>query len=373
VTIGDRRAHGSKIRPLARLLQWYASSLLLLLVSNTALAQQPLIVADDGTNALAFRNKSGKVATFICPSRLTLKGEVWGTDVYMDESRICSAAVHAGALIRGTSGQVTIVMGGDAQSLQGTQRNGIESWSYGPWSSTYSFIKNGEDAQIDWYTTYDRVPDDFNSPLTVVCPPKGNTDSYVWGTDVYSASSAICLSAVHAGAITLDAGGRVTLTLQPKQDLFVASLRNGISTRAWTDWNFQAYPQPYKVTPGMTTVTAPTSAPAREVGPRQATSSGSTSSGPRTIPLIGFRASGTAVPIVPRTITLGGFSASGATTSVTPRTITLNGFSATGTATPIVPRSISLSGFTATGTATAIVPRTLPVAGWTAVGAPTTP
>jgi hypothetical protein len=325
-------------------------------------------VADDGTNALAFRNKTGKIVTFICPSTLMLKGEVWGTDVYADESRICPAAAHAGVLVRGTSGQVTIVMGGKVESLQGTQRNGVESWNYGAWSSTYSFIKNSENGEIDWHTTYAQVPDDFNAPITAVCPPKGNTNSAVWGTDVYSASSSICLAAVHAGIITLDAGGRVTITLQPKQASYVASQRNGVSSRGWTDPNYQAYPQPYKVTPGVLTVTAPTSTPAREAGPREAVSGGSTGSGPRTIPLTGFRASGTAVPIVPRTITLGGFSASGATSSIAPRTITLNGFSATGTATSIVPRTISLSGFTAAGTATAIVPRTLSIPGWTGAG-----
>jgi len=307
---------------------------LLLLVSTTALAQQSLIVADDGTNALAFRNKTGKVVTFVCPSTLALKGEVWGTDVYMDESRICSAAAHAGALIRGTSSQVTIVMGGSVEVLQGTQRNGIESWSYGPWSSTYSFIKNSEPGQIDWHTTFDRVPDDFRAPITVVCPPKGNTDSYVWGTDVYSASSSICVSAVHAGIITLDAGGRVTVTLQPKQETFVARLRNGVSTRAWKGWDYLAYPQPYRVTPGVITVTSSTSTPAREAGPRQApsTSSDPTKPGPRKITLAGFTAAGTA-PLID------------------PRIISLDGFEAIGTAEPVIPRIVSLPGWTIVGAA----------------------
>ncbi|HLZ34904.1 MAG TPA: LCCL domain-containing protein [Nitrospira sp.] len=305
---------------------------LLLLASSPALAQQALIVADDATNAKAFRPQVGKIATFVCPAKLNSIREIWGTDVYLDESPICAAAIHAGVLMPGTSGQVTIGMGAGAQSFQGTQRNGVTSLSYGPWDSTYSFIKNNEPGQIDWYTTYDRIPDDFHSPITVLCPPKGNTDSYVWGTDIYSSSSAICVAAVHAGIITLDAGGRVTVTLQPKQDGFRGSVRNGVSTQGWTDPTYLSYPQPYKVTPGAIDVAVPTSAPAIGAGPRQAPTSGG-ASGPRTIRLIGFSASGTAVPIIPRTISLGGFSA-------------------TGTATPIVPRSIPTSGWTGVGSMT---------------------
>jgi hypothetical protein len=368
------RASSRTTPPMRTLCQLFAS-FLLCVVSSAVLAQQALIVADDGTKAIAFRSQVGKVVTFVCPSSLRLDQYIWGTDVYMDESAVCAAAVHAGVLAPGTSGQVTIVMGGETPSLQGMQRNGVTSSSYGPWSSTYSFINNSQTGQIDWYTTYDRVPDDFHAPITVLCPPKGHADTSVWGTDVYSASSSICLAAVHAGIITLDAGGRVTATLQSKQETFVASLRNGILTNSWTGWNYQSYPQPYRVTPGAMAVTAPTSAPAVGAGPRQApiTSSASSSPGPRTMTLAGFIAAGSATPIVPRTMTLTGFTASGTSASMGPRNITLAGFTAAGTAIPIMPRTITLSGFSATGNATSIVPRTISITGWNGVGAPTTP
>lgn len=333
----DYARHQPRWRGLPAVCLWLfrlCAPALLLLASGPAFAQQALIVADDATSAIAFRPQVGKIVTYVCPSTLSSTREIWGTDVYLDESPICTAAIHAGVLTPGKSGQVTIVMGAGASSFQGTLRNGVTSLSYGPWSSTYSFIANNEPGQIDWHTTYDRVPDDFHSPITVACPPKGNVDSSVWGTDVYSSSSAICVAAVHAGVITIDAGGRVTVTLQPKQDGFIASIRNGVSTRSWTDPIWRAYPQPYKVTPGAMAVSPPTSAPAIGAGPRPAAPSGSTS-GPRTIKLAGFTAAGTAVPIVPRTI--------------------------------------SLSGFTATGTATPIVPRTIPITGWTGVGGSTTP
>lgn len=83
---------------------------LFLMASSAALAQQALIVAAESTSAKAFRPQVGRVLTFVCPSNLKPSGDIWGTIVYLDESPICTAAMHAGVLTPGTSGQVTIVM-----------------------------------------------------------------------------------------------------------------------------------------------------------------------------------------------------------------------------------------------------------------------
>jgi len=312
-------------------IQWCVS-FLLLLVPSLALAQQHVLVADEGLSAGGYRSQLGRVLTFICPSNLNTSREIWGTDIYQYESPICTAAVHAGVLTPGTSGPVTILMGPGAKSFEGRERNDVKSSSYGPADSSYSFTKNGEPGQIDWYTRLDRVPDDFHAPLTLLCPPKGNTDMYVWGTDVYTSASGICAAAVHAGAITLDAGGRVTVTFQPKQETFKGSDRNKISSWDWTSWDFQSYGQPYRLS---------------------GDGSGPSGGSPQTIRLSGFTASGTAVPIVPRTIQLGSFTATGTAIPIVPRTIQLGGFTAAGTATPIVPRTIQVPEWTGTGSLSA--------------------
>lgn len=318
--------------PMRHVVQWCALSLVLL-VPSLALAQQHLLVAEESTSAVAFRSQVGRVLTFICPAGTMTNREIWGKDVYLVDSPICTAAAHAGVFTPGVSAQVTIVIGPGAASFESVGRNGVKSSSYGPSDSSYSFI-SGETGQIDWITTLERIPDDFHSPLTLLCPPKGNADAYVWGTDVYRAGSSICVAAVHAGIITMETGGRVSVTLQPKQEQFVASLRHGVSTQPWSGWDYQFYPQPYSVTPGAVTVTAPTSVPAREAGPRQAsgTSSVPASPGPRTIMLSGFTAVGSAPLIVPRTISLTGFEATGTAPLIVPRTIQLNGWAGAGIA-----------------------------------------
>lgn len=287
------------------------ASTCLLLVSSPALAQQHLLVAEDSTSAVAFRSQVGRVLTFICPAGTMTNREIWGKDVYLVDSPICTAAAHAGVFTPGVSGQVTIMMGPGTTSFEGFDRNGVKSSSSGPGDAAYSFIQNGEPGQIDWITTLERVPDDFHSPLTLLCPPKGHADTYIWGTDVYTSSSGICVAAVHAGVITLDTGGRVTVTLMPKQETFDARERYGISSRKWTNWDFMSYGQPYRVSAG---------------------SPGSSGGGPRTIRLTGFTAVGSAPVIVPRTIPLKGFEATGTAPLIEPRSIRLNGWTGAGIA-----------------------------------------
>jgi hypothetical protein len=58
-------------------------------------------------------------------------GVVWGTDVYTADSRLASAAVHAGAVRVGERAlvRVTVVEGAD-QFFEGTDRNGVQSNDY---------------------------------------------------------------------------------------------------------------------------------------------------------------------------------------------------------------------------------------------------
>jgi hypothetical protein len=281
-----------------------------LLACGAALSQQAVIGADEGTTAAAFRNQAGKVVTFVCPAISTYRA-IWGTDVYSYDSDICTAAVHASALQPGIPGQVTIKIGAATNAFDALQRNGVTSLSYGAADTTYSFVSNSEPGQIEWNTKFDRVPEDFETPITVVCPPDAAPASFggVIGTDVYRYDSAICVAAVHAGVITPEAGGRVTVTRQPKQEALDGSSRNGVSSQSWKDWNYAAYPQPYSVTSG--------------------TGGGSQ----RTLRVLGFTAVGSAPSIEARIERLAGFTAVGNAVETVPRTVRVkDGWTGFGTA-----------------------------------------
>ncbi|MES2713313.1 MAG: LCCL domain-containing protein [Pseudomonadota bacterium] len=61
---------------------------------------------------------------------------IWGVDVYTDDSAVCVAAVHAGA-ISPRGGVVTVTRGQGQQRYPGGQRNGVVSYEYGPWPQSF--------------------------------------------------------------------------------------------------------------------------------------------------------------------------------------------------------------------------------------------
>lgn len=90
-----------------------------------------------------------------------------------------------------------------------------------PSDSTYAFTYNDED-----------------DVFVVSCPAKMTGDeSTVWGTDIYTHDSSVCLAAVHAGVITLEDGGTVQVTMLPGEESYTGSERNGITTSDYGQWD----------------------------------------------------------------------------------------------------------------------------------------
>ena len=86
----------------------------------------------------------------------------------------------------------------------------------------------------------DQTPVLWNTPATMVsfetgktyefkCP-SGGKESAVWGSDIYTLDSSVCNAAVHAGKLTMESGGLVTIELRPGQDSYKGTVRNGIKT-----------------------------------------------------------------------------------------------------------------------------------------------
>ncbi len=72
-------------------------------------AQQGRIGASDLDSAGGIAAQAGRRASFACPAinPAQVAGvEIWGTDVYVADSPICIAAIHAGALQPGQAGSV---------------------------------------------------------------------------------------------------------------------------------------------------------------------------------------------------------------------------------------------------------------------------
>jgi hypothetical protein len=181
----------------------------------------------------------------ICPPGGAAQASIWGTDTYTDDSSICLAAVHAGALTLTEGGAVVVENAAGLDAYVGTTRNGITSNSYTSWHSSIRFpgvTATGatpaavvHQYQGDWYTQARQVNAPVGSRVRFECSP-GGTGGNVWGTDIYTDDSSICEAAVHAGVIKRAGGGVVHFEMIGAQPSFQGSERNGVSTMRYPAW-----------------------------------------------------------------------------------------------------------------------------------------
>jgi len=100
---------------------------------------------------------------------------------------------------------------------------------------------------INWNTNASDKGGKNGQQFMYICPPNG-TPAIVWGTDVYTHDSSICPAAVHAGLISFQGGGTVTIEIRQGQSSYTGSTRNGVTTKNYGPWHgsFVFVGQPYQ-------------------------------------------------------------------------------------------------------------------------------
>jgi hypothetical protein len=190
--------------------------------------------------AVPFRGQTGARIVFTCPKYGT-PGSIWGTDIYTDDSSVCTAAVHAGRITLAGGGSVTIEIRPGQSSYAGSTRNRITSSSYPSWP--WSFVIVAATAQdpgvgvggSTWNATATAFRAFVGARFAYTCPANGTVGT-VWGTGVYTDDSSVCTAAVHAGRITLARGGSVTIQMRDGQSSYTGSTRNGITSLNYPAW-----------------------------------------------------------------------------------------------------------------------------------------
>jgi hypothetical protein len=72
--------------------------------------------------------------------------------------------------------------------------------------------------------------------FTFVCPVSDGTRASVYGTDVYTADSAVCAAAIHAGVLRPGLTGIVTIVIGSGADSFASTTRNGVTSKSYGRW-----------------------------------------------------------------------------------------------------------------------------------------
>ncbi|MDP2083605.1 MAG: LCCL domain-containing protein [Gemmobacter sp.] len=193
--------------------------------SGEALASEPECPRD-------FR---GGVAplTCRCPAEETRSGDVWGDGIYTADSKLCVAAVHAGA-ISAMGGVLTVIPEPGRELYSGTSRNGISTNDYGPYGASFRFegiaIAEVQACPAD-LRNKDRV-----TALDCVCDATQTSRGDVWGSNPYTADSGLCRAAVHAGVIDR-AGGKISLRVEGSRPGYRGSWRNGVTSLAYDGYD----------------------------------------------------------------------------------------------------------------------------------------
>jgi hypothetical protein len=178
-----------------------------------------------------YRSMAGYSRTCFCPST---GGYIWGTDIYTDDSTVCTAAVHAG-VIPATGGAITVKVAPGRSSYTGSSRNGITSASYGAWPG--SFTVSGAIMNCAQECPANLIDSRGKNGTVVTCDCTAESTGIggLWGTDTYTDDSSLCRAALHAGRITT-AGGTINAVIKPGQSLYTGSTRNGVTSSSYTAW-----------------------------------------------------------------------------------------------------------------------------------------
>ena len=222
--------------------------------SNTA-PPAPPSAAGEGkpttweANATSLNGKDGETLTLACAPGGTAHS-VWGSDIYTSDSSICTAAVHSGLITFQQGGTVTVELRPGRTIYGCSERNGVTTSSYGPYQHSFVFKtpdtealvrEAGDQTPVMWNTSASMVTFEAGKTYKFKCPA-GRQESSVWGTDIYTLDSSICNAAVHAGKLTAESGGPVTIELRPGEDSYKGTTRNGITTN-----NYGKYGQSFVV------------------------------------------------------------------------------------------------------------------------------
>jgi negative regulator of sigma E activity len=196
-------------------------------------------------DAVGTRDRVGRRFSIACPPNGQL-GSVWGTGIYTDDSSICTAAVHSGAITREAGGIVSFEIQDGLAAYRGSEQNGVASHNYGDWPGSFVIVPEarmpGHTTELDGGTiTWDASALDLRglngTMARFTCPMAGEDRGPIWGTETYTDDSSICTAAVHAGLISYRDGGDVSIQIMPGLDNYDGSSRNGVESLDFASWS----------------------------------------------------------------------------------------------------------------------------------------
>ena len=90
--------------------------------------------------------------------------------------------------------------------------------------------------EAGWSTRPNSLGGKPGQRFTIYLPPGGVASGAIWGSDVYTDDSSIGTAAVHAGLISFENGGTVTIEIRKGQAHYQSATRYGITSASYGSW-----------------------------------------------------------------------------------------------------------------------------------------
>lgn len=199
------------------------------------------VIIDAPDSLFNFRDYPGEVYLFSLTANKAA-GTIWGTNVYTDDSNLKASAVHAGVLGNGESGVVRVVIVPGQSQYLGSTQNTVNSVSYGKFASSYAISNRAGTTPLLLLPGSPENP--LNNPGNLSAygsylggafyfQVTGANSGSIWGTQIYTADSALATASVHSGVLALGQTGTVKVTILPGQSSYNASSAHGFSSNAY--------------------------------------------------------------------------------------------------------------------------------------------
>jgi hypothetical protein len=165
--------------------------------------------------------------------------------------------VHVGLISLERGGLVTIEIRPGREIYGSTTRNSVKSNNFGVWNRSFVILSSnasqygsskdsishrptsdGDSSDItpiEWDTNAGGFKGEEGQTYKFRCPADGSAKS-IYGSDVYTDDSSICTAGVHAGLISLERGGLVTIEFRPGRSTYGSTTRHGIKSDNYGEW-----------------------------------------------------------------------------------------------------------------------------------------
>ena len=198
------------------------------------LTSDAMLAPSDG-KLTSFRGRVGEF-TFQVTGRT--KGRIWGGHdfIYTDDSDIATAAVHAGVVKEGETGNVKVRFLGGLESYPSITCNGVTSNGYGSYSGSYQILNGSSDmvqtAPENMAGYRGKNGNVYSFRVT------GKTDGRIWGgaDNVYTDDSNLSTAAVHAGLVKAGETAVIKVTVMEGQSSYPSLSRNGVTSISYGSW-----------------------------------------------------------------------------------------------------------------------------------------